>query len=238
MGGLLLLWAGYRLMQWYMHWMKVRQKRKIIFEQVVAQSRLQMAQLKQSLREAIDRDKANRSVCSSVVLSSLHSSEKSNYDGEWRRIVTSAGSKSFAAQGVYAVDQARNDSESDRTNQRTPVSTNNQEYNVGSDEESSENSIVLSSLHSSERSSYDAFNTKDDKKNIRTNSEHSFLVQNSLSGHEQDPLFHFQQPRTKEGSKERGIKEGSATCSSAENDGLETDSDDNFSISSASDDSF
>lgn len=182
-GGLLLLWAGYRLMQWTAHWMNVRKKRKIIFEQIVAQSRLQMAQLKQSLRESIDREKANRSIGSSVVLSSLHSSEKSCHDGDWGRDVTSAGSNNLVIQGAYAVGQARNDSESDRTNQRTPVLTSNREYNVGSDEESSENSVVLSSLHSSERSSYDAFNTKDNKKNICVSSEHSFFVQNSLSGY-------------------------------------------------------
>ena len=237
-GGLLLLWAGYRLMQWYTHWMNVRKKRKIIFEQIVAQSRLQLAQLKQSLREAIDREKANRSVCSSVVLSSLHSSEKSYHDGEWSRDVTSVGSNNVVVPGAYAIGLARNDSESDRTNQRTPVLTSNQQYNVGSDEESSENSIMLSSLHSSERSSYDAFNTKEDKKNIRTNSEHSFFVQNSLSGHQQDPSFHFQQPIIKEGSEERGKEEVSATRSSAELDGIETDSSENFSISSASVDTF
>ena len=226
-------------MQWYTHWMNVREKRKIIFEQIVAQSRLQMAQLKQSLRESIDRDKANRSVCSSVVLSSLHSSEKSYNDEDWGRDVTVARSNSLAAQGAYAIGLARNYSESDRTNQRTPVLTSNQqENNDCSDEESSENSIVLSSLHSSERSSYDAFNTKDNKKPIRANSEHSFFVLNSLLGHEQDPLFHFQQPRIEDGSEGRGIKEGGAPRRTAGNDGLETDSDDNFSISSASDDSF
>lgn len=149
-GSLLLLWGGWKFLLWYLDRLKRQENRKRVFEQILTQAKRQHELYVQSLRDSYENDTAHNDT--------KKISARYNYDNDLPRerkkkvdkSLVEPAAPTMVTAGAYAFGPLRIKSEHSKHN--LTVMERIEQSDSDNDDESS---IVVSSLHTSERSSYD-----------------------------------------------------------------------------------